>query len=358
MDIAPEAEDAFILSPEPEVFDNSVLPEDTPPSRISEEAGPASLATRIGTTKVYVMPESSGGANRAGKRKHDEDDDEAIDNDAIPLDSSIRENAVLLHGSPISHLPTNHIFAYTTQFAAVKPEALEWIDDTTCILVFPSRSSARKAFTSLSKPTAEDTPDEEGFFLAHSVPSVLWPPKERINSSLGKGEGLKGTMRLRWATPADVKLRGANKQSEFYRKYGRTAGRENDETEVPSVKRRRRDITDAEKRAELDQDLDEFLTEGKEETQSPPSPPSKMRSDHMSSNAKSLLDRFGSNLESRLSDSSHHGKPRRRPRGEPGNEGRSRDGRGGRGRTARPKKTAEDLDAELDSFLKGGYNED
>lgn len=308
------------------------------------------------------------------KRKHEEEDEgNEEEGEYVPLlppmrvtdanvpefpsNTDIRENAILLYGTPISHLPTNNIFAYATQFDT-KPTALEWIDDTTCILVFPTRASARAAFGALTKTSASQEL-EDGFVVAKSVPVHLWPPEDRINESLGKGEGLKGAMKMRWATPGDVKQRGANKNSEFYKRYGRTAGR-TDEGEVPEVKRRRRDVHEAEKKAELDQELEEFLTEER-------GAPSRTRSDHINSDGRTLFDRLRPGFHSRLGDlGSRRERPRRSGRESEGATEeeveakrtlQSRLGGERRGRNVRPKVTAEDLDAELDAFLKEGNNQ-
>lgn len=346
-----------------------------PPSlehRLSDDTGSVSLAARIGTTKAYFMPEI--GANRPGKRKREEEKEDHVDDtEDTPTNTSIRENAILLNGTPISHLPTNNIFAYATHFDT-KPTALEWIDDTTCILVFPTRTAARTAYSNMSKSSSEGIL-EDHFITAHPVPIALWPPEERINSSLGKGEGLKGIIRLRWATPWDVKQRGAKQQSEFYKRYGQTAGRDGDSSKGLVGKRRRRDVSEAEEKAELDQELDSFLTTEPEEAL--PSPPSKMRSDHIQSGGRSLLERFRPDLQSRLSSpTAHRGKVRNSRTWESGEgvegsgelagdsgdkserNGRGRRGGERRGRNTRPKKTAEDLDAELDSFLEEGYSQD
>ena len=44
---------------------------------------------------------------------------------------------------------------------------------------------------------------------AKSIPVTLWPPEQRINATLGKGEDLKGVIRMRWARRDDVKKKGA-----------------------------------------------------------------------------------------------------------------------------------------------------
>ncbi|TFY55655.1 hypothetical protein EVG20_g9236 [Dentipellis fragilis] len=350
---------------------------------VAETSGP-SLADRISQAKLYLLPESS--AARAGKRKRNDDEATAdIEDEDMTEDTARRNNAVLLTGSPISHLPTARIFAYATHFDA-HPMGLEWVDDTTCVLVFESPADARIAANLLHK-TTDEANDEEGFVHAKSIPMTFWPPEERISASLGKGEGLKGTIRMRWATHGDVKKRGARKESEFYRKHGLDAGRESERPRTSLLdtlddgatqpKRRRRDDdhdASAYVKAQLDDEIDEFLREDPETEEAPPSPPSKMRSDHMGTDGRTLLERTSairahpeeslatritaalprrarrSDREERWSkEPSDEPRPRRRERG-----GRRRQGKEGereRRTEPRPRKTQEELDAELDAFL-------
>lgn len=276
-------------------------------------------------------------------------------------DPSLRDNAILLHGSPIAHLPTDNIFAYATHFDS-HPIGLEWIDDTTCILVFTTKSAARAAFRVLTKSYTEE-PSEEGFITAKPIPVAIWPPSKRIDSSLGVGEGLKGPIRMRWALTSDVKKRGASKASNFYRQYGASAGKGPGD-EWGSNKRRRTDVGEvgeSQERARLDDELDAFLAEGEIEDQ-PPSPPSKMRADYIDRRrGKSLLDRTAAPLESRITSplprrarrDAEHSLGSRIGDASSRGENRNREGRGrGHGRrNERPKVTQEDLDAELDAFL-------
>ncbi|KAG6828762.1 hypothetical protein H0H92_006841 [Tricholoma furcatifolium] len=245
----------------------------------------SSLANRIGNTKVYLLSETS--VARAGKRKHSEEEEEV--EEEMDDDMRYRGNAILLCGPPIAHLPTARLFAYAKHFG-VQPMGLEWVDDNTCVFVFPTKNSARLAHRHLQKSATEDS-DENGFVTAKSIPIAFWPPEERINSSLGKGEGLKGTIRMRWALVDDVKKKGARKESAFYKKHGVLAGKEAYGGEgMPAAKRpRTSEETDLQQRIELDEELDEFLKE--EEPSTPPSPPSKMRSDYISTNGKTLLER-------------------------------------------------------------------
>ena len=267
---------------------------------------------------------------------------------------------------------------------------LEWVDDTTCVLVFPAKSEAQTAFSLLQK-TLDETPDEEGFSTAKSIPMTFWPPEERISASLGKGEGLKGTIRMRWARNEDTKKKGARSESQFYKKPGVDAGKEvvgprslvaaieeGDYEGRNSSKRRRRD--DEPIKAQLDDDIETFLREDSPEEEPPLSPPSKMRSDYIGSDGRTLLERTSmirahpETLASRIMielPRRAQGRDRDRDRDEGGRAPRA--GRDGRRRTAdregpirrrrgggregrertepREKKSQQELDDELEAFL-------
>ncbi len=283
-------------------------------------------------------------------------------------ESPIRENAILLHGAPVSHLPTSNIFAYATHFDA-HPMGLEWIDDTTCVLVFESKADARAAFRTLQKSLAEEPSRVDSTVTAKPIPVAIWPAEDRINATLGKSEGLKGILRMRWALKDDVKKRGAKKESEFYKKYGQDAGKTFEEGPPPPKRRRPGNdpAAEAEERAQLDDELDRFLAE--DEDAPPPSPPSKMRSDHMEKDGRTLLERtsrirahpdsLASRLTAELPRRARSGGGGKRDLEDRFTEPDMRHGRGsrdGRERTRerrppRPKTTQEELDAELDAFL-------
>jgi len=355
-------------------YDDNVAYEDQVPTHASEGA---SLANRIGTTKVYLLSESLA---RVGKRKHDAEDEASKEEEDVEMDEDLpfRGNALLLQGPPISHLPTARLFAYATHFDA-HPMGLEWIDDTTCIFVFDSKTTARTGHRYLQKSAVEDA-DAEGFVVAKPIPVALWPPEERINKSLGKGEGLKGTIRMRWATNEDVKKKGAKRASEFYKKHGTMAGKEVLHNGNGPAPKRRRGSDEALTKAQLDTDLDDFLAEEDPEPEPvlPPSPPSKMRSDYIANDGRTLLERTRMSLASRLTaplprrargqrstmvadslsdrlwsddrlpEPDHSPKLRRHRDG--GRDGGRRNDKRERG--VRPAvATAEELDAELDAFL-------
>ncbi|KAG6816869.1 hypothetical protein H0H87_002190 [Tephrocybe sp. NHM501043] len=279
----------------PDVGEGVLSYDDTPyeeqlPTHPLDDHERSSLANRIGSTKVYLLSETSvARAGKFGKRKHAEEEEDTDADEDMDQDTTQRGNALLLRGPPISHLPTARLFAYAKHFD-VQPMGLEWVDDNTCVLVFETKNSARLGHRHLQKAITEN-PDDDGFVTAKPIPIALWPPEERINSSLGKGEGLKGTIRMRWAQNDDVKKKGARKESEFYKKHGRLAGKEVYGGEgVPATKRRRGDEgQDLLEKVQLDDELDAFLKE--DEEPSPASPPSKMRSDYLSTNGRTLLQR-------------------------------------------------------------------
>ncbi|KIJ26973.1 hypothetical protein M422DRAFT_785054 [Sphaerobolus stellatus SS14] len=105
------------------------------------------------------------------------------------------------------------------------------------------------------------------FIPAHSLPMALYPIEERINTALGskKSEDLKQPIQMRWALPSDQKARDAKSKSQFYKRFGETAGKPGvvpgtgrDEA-YDTYLRRRED--DEETRRQLDAELEGFVQE-------------------------------------------------------------------------------------------------
>ena len=254
------------------------------------------------------------------------------------------------------------------------------MDDTTCILVFSTAASCKAAHRALLKSPTEE-PDEDGCVTAKPLPIALWPPEDRINKTLGVGEGLKGRIKMRTARHGDVKKRGARNESQYYKKHGAPSEELGGEGGARKRSRREGELGDEEKKRLLDAELDEFLArDSDDEPDEPldgsrkrsrrsmdnrrPSPPSKMRADYIdtgasrSSRPKTLLERTSlmrahpddldmerrwehDGLQSRIrEDRPIRPLPRRR-----------RDEDPGRGRNERPKKSQQELDDELDAFL-------
>lgn len=249
---------------------------------------------------------------------------------------------------------------------------------------------------------------------------------------------------MRWATPSDVKKKGAKRESEFYKRHGDEAGKDIfDGRDLPPASQRPRttgahrsingdaafgggEEDRAFERQRLDAELDQFLRESESDLPMedeitkggdiiPPSPPSRMRSDYIADDGRTLLDRFS---DPSLLESEKHPAERAgglgsrlsvvpRPRRSRGSQGRKRGGgeddsasggslwerlssadvdsdtgmsrerrgggsgrssrhhpyerddtrentKGGRRGETRPKKTQQELDDELDAFLKQG----
>ena len=294
----------------------------------------------------------------------------------------LRLNALFLRGSPISHLPTNNIFGYSRHFN-MEPVGLEWIDDSSCVLIFPSNATCRSALEAFRKNPAEE-PDSDGCVTAKPIPVVLWPPEDRINKTLGVAEGLEGPLSVRIARVTDKKAPGARNRSNFYQKHGMDAGKDPNAHAIGRAAQNgytsghQGDATgDEEKRRQLDEELDSFLREDTDRTPSPPpSPPSKMRSDYMTDDGREIRNMPGRTLLERTSlmrahlddddgverISSRNGRQRQRGRrrkalsGEtdalpPPRRRRTENGAERVGRSERPKKSRQELDDELDAFL-------
>ncbi|KAG1739854.1 uncharacterized protein EDB91DRAFT_1053661 [Suillus paluster] len=326
-------------------YDETVPYESQLPTHPSNDPERATLLNRIGNTKVYLLSDTAQARIAKRKRTEEDDDDDDVDMEEDTA-MTLRANALLLTGTPISHLPTARIFAYATHFDT-HPMGLEWLNDNSCILVYESTASARTAHRYLQKSATEDM-DADGFITAKPIPITLWPPEERISKSLGKGQGLKGVIRMRWAKDDDVKKKGAKKESKFYKKYGETAGKEGEGGETSQKKRRRDDPTVL---SQADDDLDAFLEAGK---------PSKMRSDNMGALRKTAehtpsAHSSSSDLKNRIAAPLP-----RRANGQLADRLADRqidteeDWRRARGRgrrIPRTQKTHQDLDDELDAFL-------
>ncbi|KAF6762480.1 hypothetical protein DFP72DRAFT_1041099 [Ephemerocybe angulata] len=373
--------------PQPELLSYDDVPYE------EQVAASSSLADRIGKGKVYLLADASGErgyrqtpcsfpASPMLRRAQDgslEDDTEMMEDDTMEsddLDPDLRPNALYFSGPPIAHLPTQRIFAYATHFDA-HPLGLEWISDTSCVLVFSNRPSAQKAFKLLARSSSleESSVDDDGTIAAKSIPVPIWPAEKQLSRSLemallGQGkasaattteekrasdrkrreEGLAGPLRMRWARRDDVKKRGAKRESEFYRRHGVLVGKEVvNGRDIPnanvsgggSSRKRGREEEEEEEdtRARLDRELDAFLEEKEDgegegalvgrmgqssrevsevEEELPASPPSKMRSDYIASDGRTRVDRSSgrrSRRDERGGSSWGHGRDSRRGEG-------------------------------------------
>lgn len=255
---------------------------------------------------------------------------------SLLTEESLRPNAILLQGTPISNLPTSNIFAYVGHHD-VKPIGLEWIDDTTCVLVFETTRAAVASHARLLR-SGEEEPDVFGLSAAQPVPPGVLPPKSGEDPTLEAESDLFGGIRMRWARKDDVKQKGAKSQSKFYQRHGEMAGKDGRgffDDPPPKRKRTRtkrgRKEGDHEIKARLDQELEAFAA-GED------APTSKMRSDNMEEERSS-----GVVIELAKPEG------RRRPPQDSRGSGRRR----GEGGSARPRKSQQELDDELDAFLRG-----
>ncbi|WWC58762.1 uncharacterized protein I303_101306 [Kwoniella dejecticola CBS 10117] len=255
-----------------------------------------SLMGRMSRGKVYLLEESPAILHLDGQEKlrrdpriaalaHQLDKQdptgwlEAISSSAP---SPIKPNALYVRSDLIQHLSTSKVFSWTSGLGA-GVMGIEWLNDTTLHLIFPTAAAALLGLTVLSKagfdPAEGDDPLLER--AAHSVPFSLLPlaepepvPSLEGQELLGessapkgeegvrrKGRGTFGSasrsgafdleplvssregqglseiklaegvdphsrIAIRYAIEADQELRKQAKQSEWYKRHGRTAGKE------------------------------------------------------------------------------------------------------------------------------------
>ncbi|KZP00055.1 hypothetical protein CALVIDRAFT_533718 [Calocera viscosa TUFC12733] len=254
---------------------NVILPYDEPTSPVPVEADGSldgengaslgDLRLRLAPpTKVYRVEDSAVVKGNLGKLKgvsqgievEPEDDD-------MDLELGYRQNALLLQGEPIAHLPTDQIFAYVTSYAPT-PIGLEWVDDTTCVVLFSSSTVARGArrFLLFDSPAEGDPlPEPLELLPAKPVLEEAWPPKARVPEADDIRAALHGQLFVRQAKLNDVKQRDARGKSRFYSTYGTQAGKEG-----YGPRKRRREEDDegevgGEKRRALDEELDAYLAD-------------------------------------------------------------------------------------------------
>ncbi|KIM19894.1 hypothetical protein M408DRAFT_331286 [Serendipita vermifera MAFF 305830] len=315
----------------------------------------------------------------------------------VPKDGA-RDNAILFRGDPISKLPTQRIFKYVS-LSTTPPLGLEWVDDTNVVLVWSSVAEAQNAFHSMREAgTLEMDEDDEGFLPARPMPETLAPMELRLEKALGKAVQEAGQMWMRWARPEDVKVKGGKSKSKFYERYGENAGKEGQNVHVPhsgSGKRKRRDYEGDDRddlRKKLDAEMDAFangdetavrrsISPRRGRSASPPRRGQTEQGGHRGRRRPGDYD-YDRDLHSRLGppvvprgvrewdvgkewETDEFGRAtfakdgtsssnRNQRREQPPHRDRDREEGGGRRPRgeARPTRTKEDLDAELDAFLQ------
>lgn len=197
-------------------------------------------------------------------------------------------------------------------------------------------------------PKDDPAASADTLIVAHPVPKKMWPPEAQLDHNLSKGTALSGVMRVRWARYGDRKLRDARKRSEWYQMHRegrgrnkRSRGEEGEEgrekgmdldAELDELKRRREagedEVPDRQRAAALDEQLDALAQRGGDE--------------HIDGLPSSLRQRLGPKKDRQIAPL-----PRRRGRG---GDGGQREGGGAS--HERPKRTQDDLDAELEAFMR------
>ncbi|XP_027059609.1 nuclear cap-binding protein subunit 3-like isoform X3 [Pocillopora damicornis] len=136
---------------------------------------------------------------------HSEDDPDtvlpSVDPKELPAitDGETRSDAILIHG--VNEMSTEDVFAYFRDFA---PGSVEWIDDSSCNVVWDDEFTASRVLMAVGKQLENPTVDED---ISDAV-EVRWkigPPHPKAKCLL-----------LRLATKKDKKLPGAAGRSMYY----------------------------------------------------------------------------------------------------------------------------------------------
>ncbi|WVQ92450.1 hypothetical protein IAS59_006259 [Cryptococcus gattii] len=282
--------------PAPHLDDDSTLPPalDQPLDEYPPAVPPhvQSLMARMSSSKVYLVDESPAVLHLDGHarlrepplrrlvRQLDSLGDDGLHAwlDALAAESgvAVKANAVYLASELIQHLSTSKIFSWATGLGA-QPMGIEWINDTTLHILFPSPRLAVLALALLAKtgfalPSPHEQEQEQGDDpfqerSAHPFPLSLLPRKpvapvapvaggeeaeeaEEAEAVTKRGRGqftlpnrpshshddLLETIEdginplariaLRLALVDDMTVRQGGKESTWYKKHGFQAGKE------------------------------------------------------------------------------------------------------------------------------------
>ncbi|KAK4683552.1 hypothetical protein P7C73_g6693, partial [Tremellales sp. Uapishka_1] len=271
-------------SVEPSALDRAL--DDQPPAEIPDHV--KSLMGRMGKGKVYLMEETPailhlGGEGRVrdnpriqklAQQLDDQDPMPWLEAISATSPSPLRPLALLVRSDLIKHLSTSKVFSWTTGLGA-EVMGIEWLNDETLLLLFPTTAATLLSLSILSKagfdPAEGDDPLLER--SAHSIPISLLPmaQPDPLDASAGqellleptentrrKGRGNFSSssssrfeldplvparqeenewnlapgvdplarITIRYGVESDVALRKDAKASEWYKRHGRGAGKE------------------------------------------------------------------------------------------------------------------------------------
>lgn len=125
-----------------------------------------------------------------------------------------------LHLRGTEEMSTQDVFDY---FRGYAPASIEWINDSSCNVVWLESWQAARAMiersTAISKPPVSDTNEDEMDLEAAEkpdAPNAPVPGVWRLGSECPKATPLF----IRFATRNDRKVKGAERMSHYYTKYG------------------------------------------------------------------------------------------------------------------------------------------
>lgn len=112
----------------------------------------------------------------------------------------IRLDAVHLRG--LDDMSTDDIFKF---FADHYPSHIEWIDDTSCNVVWKDETSAAGAILEMSRPNRSKSTEEKTQVLVLNTGTELWPLNSGLLWILGLWQLLQGYFSLHSPLPAGIR---------------------------------------------------------------------------------------------------------------------------------------------------------
>ncbi|KAI5793138.1 hypothetical protein EDC01DRAFT_788103 [Geopyxis carbonaria] len=115
-----------------------------------------------------------------------------------PVEEGDLMDAEKVHVRGVDNLSTNLVKAWAREHFAEEMETLEWIDDTSCNLVYATPAMAKRSLEALGQPTAD--------------------PLSMLTLRPGKpfSQSVDSRLQVRIARPTDRKERGARDRSRYY----------------------------------------------------------------------------------------------------------------------------------------------
>ncbi|KAK9464655.1 hypothetical protein V1512DRAFT_293179 [Lipomyces arxii] len=175
-------------------------------------AEPAEMETLIDDSAINIDESELLQADENSMEMDDKTPAELTETNSEKEPWELRPNAVLLSG--VDHMSTTDVKLYAvTYFTEGNPPDVEWVDDTSVVLVYPTRAMATAALNAFTS--------EAEFY--DSTPSEFGIRNAKVHPKNGKH-----ALKVRHALDSDRKMKHSREQSRYYLLYGDPREENND----------------------------------------------------------------------------------------------------------------------------------